>query len=499
MSDDETTRSVQTEETNLAMVDEASLGHRNPPTTGWFNIDPNSYGELGPQYKKLPRDPITKKMQQQKGMLTDEDSNITFELDITKDNVDRFAPYMYRSVTKHCGNTGQSQWRPTAVVAGGSGGFTVPALGGLSTRYLVVNRGSDIDANNGLYMVQAGSTGTLVRVNGLTAEASPPANMCLDLAGYRGTLSDLFLDTSGNLNSHGAIDFTTWNVNEFQWLFLGGEDDDNHFATTEYMGAARIAANGITPTKITFDQWTWAVDARASLDIIDVATNFDTVVEAVTSGVAGDSITVAAAADGAAAVKAELNLTSHTGHVNTVIRAKTGGTAGNSITVEIVTGAPTAAGVKTEVGTHVKLQIKTSVTATTVADLETLIGTCTLIEVKTPGTGATVLDGTDAMASLPLAGGVAAAAASVSEVGSAVTLHFTPAVTTVAQMEAAITATATLIQIKRAGTGTAVLQTTADDFSATNLTGGSDGDDDGSGKQIDVYFTRWWRNVFARR
>lgn len=498
MSDEETTHSVQTEETNLCMVTEASLGHRTPPSTGWENIDPNSYGEFAGQYKKLPRDPITKKMQQQKAMLVDEDSGIAFEVDVTLDNVDRFGKYIYRAVTRHCGNTGQSLWRPTAVVAGGSGGFTVSALGALSARYLVVARGSDKDANNGLFMVQSGSTNTLLRVNSLVAEPSPPSNMRVDLAGYRGAVSDLFLDTDGNLNSNGAINFTTWNVNEFQWLYIGGEDAANQFATTAYFGAARIAADGIAATKITFDMWDWDVEAHASLDITDVATNFDTVVEAIASGVAGNSITVASVADGAVAAKAEIDMDAagNTAHVNNILRAKVGGVAGNLITVEVTSGAPTAAGVLTEIGTHVKIQIKITATATTVADLEALItGSSTLLEVKTPGTGGTSLDATDVMDSAVLTGGTAAAAANVTEVGSAVTLHYTPSTTTVAQMEAAITALSTKIRIKRAGTPGHVLLVTADDFSATNLAGGSDGDDDGNGKQIDVYFTRWWRNV----
>lgn len=494
---DTATAAVQTEETNLAMVDESSLGSSSPPTTGWYNLDPNSYGEFGATYKKTPRDPITKKMQMQKGMLTDEDCNLAFEIDVTADTVDRFAPYMYRSATKHCGNTGQSKWACSSVVAGGSGGFTVPSLGALAASYLVVSRGSDKDANNGLFEVQSGSTGTLIRVNGLVAETSPPSNMRVDLAGYRGATSDLSLDTSGHLNSAGAVNFTQLGLNEFQWVYIGGEATANRFATTEYFGACRIAAGGIAATKLTFDRWSWDVEARAELDLASVTSNFDTIVEAILSGVGGNSITVAAVADGTPAVKAELDMDAvgNSAHIDTVVRAKTGGTAGNLITVEVTTGAPTAAGVLTEIGTHVKLAIKTTATATTVADLEALIGTSTLIEVKTPGTGATSLDATDAFDSVPLAGGTDATAASVAEVGDAVTLHFTPSHTTVAQMEAAITATSTKIRVKTAGTPGNVLLVTADDFAATNLTGGSDGDDAGTGKRIDVYFTRWWRNV----
>ncbi len=490
---DETTTAVQTEGTSLAMVMETTLGSRTPPATGWFTLDPNSYGEFGASFKKLPRSIISKSLQAQKGMLVDEDSGISFEVDITKDNIDRIGESLYRSVTKHGGNTGQSQWRPSSVT---STKYVVDADGDLTERHLVVGRGFNVEGNNGLHLVGAGSTDTELKASGLATESAPPANACVDLAGWRGATGDLFLDTSGMLNSTVA-NFTTMGLNDFQWVYIGGAADANKFDTVEYFGACRIAVNGIAAHKLTFDMWSWDVEAFASLDFSSVAAQLDTVVQAKASGTAGNAITVASVADGDIAVKAELDMNSggNSVHIDTIVRAKVGGVDGNAITVEVTSGAPTAAGVKTEVGSHVKLQIKVTSVATTVADIETLIATCTLIEVKTPGTGATILDATDVFDSAPLAGGLDADAPTYAEVSSAITIHYTPNVTTVAEIEALIAAESTLIEVKTAGTPDAVLQTGDDDFGATNLTGGGDGDDAGTGKNIDLYFTRWWRNV----
>ncbi len=490
MSDD-TTLASQTEGTGLAVAIEDSLGSTTVPEEGWETLQPNSFGEFGATFKKMPRDPITASLQMQKGMLVGEESGIAFEVDATMDAIDKFAEMMFRSVKKHGGNTGQSRFAVSSVTGTG---YTVDADGDLTAKSLIVARGFDTDANNGLKEVGAGSTDTETKVASLTAEASPPSNARIDFVGWRGAAGDLFLDTSGYLKSTVA-NFTLMGLQEFQWVYIGGESSDNRFATPEYFGACRIAAGGIAAHQLTFDMWSWDVEAFAELDLATVATLLDTVVQAQTSGSGGDAITVRTLADGTPAVKSELDLDGPSTNIDTIIRAKFGGTDGDDITVEIVSGAPTAAGVLTEVGTHVKLAIKVTATATTVGDLETLIGSSTLIEVKTAGTAITSLTAGDVFASVPLAGGADADAASVSEISNAVTLHYTPGFTTVAELEAVITADSTKIEVKRAGTPTAVLTDPDDTFVATNLDGGSDGDDDGAGKRIDLYFSRFLRNV----
>ncbi len=486
MSD--TNQISQTEGSNLAIAEETVSGQS--PTSGWYNFQINSYSKIGASIKKTPRDPISQSLQLQKGMPTDEDSGMSFDVDVTKHHLDRLAKHMTRSVPKHSGPTGMSTFQILGVT---STGFTVAALGAFPARFLVVSRGLNTDADNGLFLVTSGSIGTETHAAGLVVEASPPSNAELELAGYRGVASDIFFDSDGNLNNSGGIDFTTFNLQDNQFVVIGGEDTVNQFATAVFNGSARVAKNGVTARKIILEHRSWVVEQDATLDLQTETTNVDTVVEARTPGAGGNAVTLTFVADGTPAVKAHLALA--TAHIDTVVRAKAPGAAGNLITIEIVAGAPTAAGVLTEVGTHVKLQYKASSTATTVTNLETLIATSTLIEVMTPGTGANILDATDATASRALASGTDATAVSVTEVSTAVTVHFTGGASTVLQIETRINADSTQLQVKTPGTPSNIAEDTVDEFGPANMIDGTSGADSGTGKQIDIYFTRYFRNV----
>lgn len=68
--------------------------------------------------------------------------------------------------------------------------------------------------------------------------------------------------------------------------------------------------------------------------------------------------------------------------------------------------------------------------------------------------------------------GDAGAGVTISEVGNAVTIHYHTGVSTVANVETAITGTSTLIEIETTGTAATVLVTPTDDFAATSLIGG---------------------------
>lgn len=92
----------------------------------------------------------------------------------------------------------------------------------------------------------------------------------------------------------------------------------------------------------------------------------------------------------------------------------------------------------------------------------------TIVEASTAGAAGNSITVAAVGDSAP-AGGV-----TIQEVGNAVTIHFEDGVSTVANVETAITASSTLIDVKTPGTGATVL-TSADNFTATNLAGGADG------------------------
>jgi len=375
---------VLTDGTNLSVVEETTLGAPTPPTTNWLTLEPNSYGNYGPAYKKEPRAPITKHLQRVgRPMLVDEDSAIPFEGDITKNMIDAFASGVYRVVPKHSGGTGQSKFPVSAVTATG---YTVPGLGNFAERTLIVARGFRNPLNNGPKMVGPGSTLTETKTAGLVIEASPPANAEIEVVGWRGAPSDLALDADGNMTSV-AVNFTQRGLNQYQWVYIGDPNEDLlGFDTVEFQGAARLFE--IAANKLTFDRRSWYVD-RGELDLDTVTANVDTIIQARDRGAA--------------------------------------------VFVEFINDAVAAAGTieDDELTNTVTIHFKSSVTATTVAQVEALIATSTLIEVQTAGTGATSLAAGDVLA-------------------------------------------------------------------PTQLGFVADGADAGTGKTIDIYYTRWWRNVHGQ-
>lgn len=74
---------VLTNNTEIAYVAETSLG--TPDTSGWKKVEPNSIGAFGADISTVARDPISQNRQRRKGTVTDLDSTVEFEADLTLD------------------------------------------------------------------------------------------------------------------------------------------------------------------------------------------------------------------------------------------------------------------------------------------------------------------------------------------------------------------------------------------------------------------------------
>ncbi len=149
---------------------------------------------------------------------------------------------------------------------------------------------------------------------------------------------------------------------------------------------------------------------------------------------------------------------------NTVVQAAEDyeGPAGNDITLAIADGGTWVPNVGT-------LTLAANVTAEVAAelDLDTVTGDLdTIIEAAAPGVEGNDITVTVVGDSAPAAG------VTISEVGNLVTIHFETAVSTVADVEAAITAEANLIAVKTTGTGATVLDAATDECTAESLAGG---------------------------
>ena len=246
---------VQSNDLSYSYAREASPGVL-PGSPDWRLIEPNDNPTWGNEIKTTPRNPISKNRQRRKGAVTDLDSSVEINADLTMSSLrDFLESFGYVQAV------GPEAYQPTAVT---SSGFTVSALsatqaghlryGASAAKTLVFSRGWTLDANNGIKVLTgAGVTSaTNIPITGLTAETAA-ADQLVEVAicGIRGEAGDLEIDSSGDLIST-VLDFTTLGLVVGQRIKLGGVDVLNQFFTDANNDFARIAA--IAAHKITLEK-----------------------------------------------------------------------------------------------------------------------------------------------------------------------------------------------------------------------------------------------------
>lgn len=234
---------VASESIGLVIGIESTLG--TPPTTGgltaatsYMTLQVNPGGITGAKAKitAIERDPLSPNMTIEEGEIVGIDAAPQITIDFTYESMVLIAPMVFRSNAKSAGGTGQFLFRPTAVT---STVFTVGANGALAAGTLVIGKGFTNAANNGIHVVGSSSTGTSIPCSSLVAEASPPANATLEVAGYQGVAGDIQLDGNGNITSQ-TVDLTSFGLQPGQRIRLGGATAISGFI------AAGIVANGKT-------------------------------------------------------------------------------------------------------------------------------------------------------------------------------------------------------------------------------------------------------------
>jgi hypothetical protein len=238
---------VLTNNISLEYAAEETLGVL-PASPAWKTLEPNAINTFGASVTTVARSPISKNRQRRKGTITDLDSAVEFEGDLTLDHfIDFIEGFMFSSLV------GAVVRVPTAVVGGATDAYTVPVMpAAIPAGHLVYARGFVQTANNGLKVVDAGGTTTAVPVTtDLTDEASPPTNAELALCGVRSAAGDIDVDASGNLTST-VLDFTTLGLYAGQVIWVGGDAAINRFTNAANKGFTRvvsIAANLLTLDK----------------------------------------------------------------------------------------------------------------------------------------------------------------------------------------------------------------------------------------------------------
>lgn len=230
---------VLTNSTALLVAIEAALGVQ--PAAGWKVIEETTIGKYGPTLTKMTRNPISKNRQRRKGALTDLDSSVEFEADVTYDHLKLFAEGLFFSTGK-----GGTTFTPTAVTATG---YTVAAGGNLADGTIIVASGFPDAANNGRKVTAGASTNIEIKTPGLVANAAaPPSGAVVEVAGFVGAAADLQI-LGGNLKST-AFDFTAGvaadiQVGQFIWIGDDIANAGNNFAQAADRGFARVKAKGV--------------------------------------------------------------------------------------------------------------------------------------------------------------------------------------------------------------------------------------------------------------
>lgn len=237
---------VKTNEISIAAAAEASLGVL-PGSPTYFLLEPNTINSFGKTITKTARNPISRLRQRRKGTITDQDSGVELEADLTGDHFQIFAESFVFAIF-----SSQAEVQAGAdfdTLAGVSGGYSHTAItAAIPQRTLVYGRGFTNSVNNGIDEVTTGSTTTSTPTVGGAQVAEVPtqvSNARLSVAGYRTQAGDVDLTVNastgvGDLQST-LLDFTTLDLVVGQMIHIGGLTASNRYDSGKY-GRARVTA-----------------------------------------------------------------------------------------------------------------------------------------------------------------------------------------------------------------------------------------------------------------
>jgi hypothetical protein len=242
---------------------EQSLGVL-PGSPEWKQLEPNAIGTFGSTITTVARSPISKNRQRRKGTVTDLDSAVEFDGDLTLEHfIDFIEGFCFADFV------GAEVKVPTDVTGGATDEYTVPSGTVLVQNTLVYARGFTNAGNNGLKVVDSGASATTVPVTtDLVDEAAIPAsqNVSLEVCGYRSAAGDLDIDADGNITS-ATLDFTTLGLTPGQAIWVGGDAALNQFSTAANSGFVRVMV--IETNKLTIDKTsqTFVTEANTTQEV----------------------------------------------------------------------------------------------------------------------------------------------------------------------------------------------------------------------------------------
>ncbi len=257
--------SVQTNNVSLAIAPETTAG--TIAAAAWQLLEFNTAPDIGADVQTVVREPVSKNRSRRKGAVSDVDSKLTFDGDVTYQHMTALiAAAVMSDLNGHSeGLADGAPFRPTSVT---STAYVVAADGDLTAGRLIRARGFTVTGNNGLKVVGAASDTDEIKTSGLAAETTTPAqNATVELAGVQGASGDITCTATQILST--VLDFTTLGITIGQFIHVGDADNGAAygFATAACYGLIRPTA--ITANAITFDKatTTWVTDNGAGKTI----------------------------------------------------------------------------------------------------------------------------------------------------------------------------------------------------------------------------------------
>lgn len=243
--------------TSLHFAEEATPGVL-PGSPVWYALEPNSYSDFGSSIKTTTRSPITATRQKKKGGVSDLDAVGGFGHDFTQTNLQRllqgfvYADALEKPDTKPFNGTAVTL---TAIATSDDSFAAASGLDVFLPGHLVLSSGCALSANNGLKTVVS-AIATKVVVSQNLSDETPTTAARLEAVGFQFASGDLTITANSTDIIIGctAADFTDFDLNVGEWIFIGGDSASTKFATCP-TGYGRIKS--ITATSISLDETTF--------------------------------------------------------------------------------------------------------------------------------------------------------------------------------------------------------------------------------------------------
>lgn len=244
-----------------SLTNNFSLEYTSETTLGtaaetWVLLEPNSIGAFGADITTVSRIPISKNRQRRKGTVTDLESTVEFESDLTvdafRDFIEAFAFASFTNSNWHV-QAGAGYQTLTATVTTDIFGHTTIGTQ-LVVGMMVKTNGFTNAANNGTFLVKTDNSVTETDVTaldgtaaGLVTETPTQASGAkMEICGVQAGTGDLGWTEATKTLDDSTLDFTTLGLTAGQFIHVGGTATANQFAGGVLRGRiVSVAANAI--------------------------------------------------------------------------------------------------------------------------------------------------------------------------------------------------------------------------------------------------------------